>query len=118
ALPPLGSTSTQPQGMAAAPPGTVTMAGRTVRRLSPSELDECRRNGLCFNCDKYVRGHNRVCARLFVLEIASDTDAAVDNPEPAPQISLQAISGVRTRDTMQVEVQLGCITVTALPDSV
>jgi len=104
--------------MAAAPPGTVTVAGRTVRRLSPSELDECRRNGLCFNCDKYVRGHNRVCARLFVLEIASDTDAAVDNPEPAPQISLQAISGVRTRDTMQVEVQLGCITVTALPDSV
>jgi len=59
--------------MAAAPPGTVTMAGRTVRRLSPSELDECRRNGLCFNCDKYVRGHNRVCARLFILEIASDT---------------------------------------------
>jgi hypothetical protein len=35
---------------------TVTMAGRTVRRLSPPEIEERRR----FNCDeKYVRGHNK-----------------------------------------------------------
>jgi len=118
---PSESTSAQPQGTSAAPAGTVTVAGRTVRRLSPSELDERHRNRQCFNCDeKYVRGHNRVCARLFVLEIdsnADNADAAGDDSEPAPQISLQAISGVRTRDTMQVHVQLGHITVTALLDS-
>jgi len=108
--------------LAAAPPSTATVAGRTVRRLSPSELEEHRHSGQCFNCDeKYVRGHDWVCARLFVSEIAGNAtaaaDAVVDGSDSAPQISLQAISGVRTRDTMQVVVQLGRIMVTALLDS-
>jgi hypothetical protein len=99
----------------------VTVAGRTVRRLSPEQIDERRRNGQCFNCDeKYVRGHNRTCAKLFHLEI-HDTDE--DDPETElqeePRISLLAIAGVRTRDTMQVEVRFGTVTVTvhALLDS-
>ena len=58
------------------------MVGRTVRRLSPAEIEERRRNGQCFNCDeKYVRGHNRVCARLFTMEVADhkDDDPAIDD---------------------------------------
>ena len=97
------------------------MAGRTVHRLSPSELEEHRHSGQCFNCDeKYVRGHNRACARLFTMEVADheDDDPATDyNIESQPQISLHAIAGVRTRDTMQVVVQLGRVTVTTLIDS-
>jgi hypothetical protein len=91
-------------------PGTVTVAGRTVRRLLPAELEERRRNGQCFNCDeKYVHGHNRVCARLFVMEVESKDDD--DGPEETDvekpsQISLHAIAGIRTRDTMQLNVQL------------
>lgn len=92
-----------------------------MRRLSPAELEERRRNGQCFNCDeKYVRGHNRVCARLFVMEVESrDDDDGLEETdvEKPPQISLHAIAGVRTRDTMQLNVQLGRITVTALLDS-
>lgn len=118
---PQGSTSTLPAGSPSPSPGTVTVVGRTVRRLSPSELDERRRNGQCFNCDeKYVRGQNRVCARLFVLEIASNAedDSPVEDDDLAhPRVSLLAISGVRTRDTMQVEVQLGSTTVYALLDT-
>lgn len=100
----------------------VTVAGRTVRRLSPSELEERRRNGQCFNCDeKYVRGHNKTCARLFVLEIGdhadADDDDAFQETETSPNISVVAISGVRTRDTMQIHVQLGRIMVHALLDS-
>lgn len=46
-------------------PCTVTVAGRTVRCLSPAKIEEHRKNGQCFNCDKhYVHGHNRVCRRL------------------------------------------------------
>ena len=77
-------------------PGTVTVAGHTVRRLLPAELEERRRNGQCFNCDeKYVHGHNRVCARLFVMEVESRDDN--DGPEETdvekpPQISLHAIA--------------------------
>ncbi|XP_039834338.1 uncharacterized protein LOC120695086 [Panicum virgatum] len=101
--------------------GTVTVAGRTVRRLSPAELEERRRNGQCFNCDeKYVCGHNRVCARLFVMEVESrDDDDGLEETdvEKSLQISLLAIAGVRTRDTMQLNIQLGRITVIALLDS-
>jgi len=102
-------------------PGTITVAGRTVRRLLPAELEERRRNGQCFNCDeKYVHGHNRVCARLFVMEVESRDDddgpEEIDVEKPS-QISLHAIAGVRTCDTMQLNVQLGRVTVTALLDS-
>lgn len=82
--------------------GTVTVAGRMVRHLTPAEIEQRRRNGQCYNCDeKYVRGHNRVCARLFLLEIDNDEDDDQHvAPEDAPKISLHAIAGVRTRDTM------------------
>lgn len=72
-----------------------------------------------FNCDeKYVRGHNRVCARLFVLEIADDDDMPPeDHASDEPKISMHAIAGIRTRDTMQVSVHIGGLTLTALLDS-
>lgn len=35
-------------GAPVASPGTVTVAGRSVRRLSPAEIDERRHNGQCF----------------------------------------------------------------------
>jgi hypothetical protein len=100
-------------------PGTVMVAGRTVRRLTPAEVDERRRNGQCFNCDeKYVRSHNRVCAKLFSLEIHdNDDDLELEDPAEQPRISLIAIAGVRSRDTMQVLVRFGAVTVTALLDS-
>jgi len=35
-------------------------------RLSPDEMVERRRQGLCFNCNEnYSRGHNRFCHRIF-----------------------------------------------------
>jgi hypothetical protein len=69
--------------------------------LTPTEVDERRRNGQCFNCDeKYVRGHNRVCAKLFYLEMHEEHDnATMDEPVDQPPISLLAIPGIRTRDT-------------------
>jgi len=47
--------------------GQRTTSGRTFRRLTPVEMQERRRQGLCYNCDEpYVPGH--VCERLFYLE--------------------------------------------------
>lgn len=49
------------------------VAGRTVRRLSPSEVEERRRLDLCFNCnERYVRGHNHSCKKLFFLDAIED----------------------------------------------
>jgi len=38
-------------------------------------MEERRRLGLCFNCnEKFGRGHNRVCQRIFLLDLAPDDD--------------------------------------------
>jgi hypothetical protein len=71
---------------------------------------ERRRLGLCYNCDdQYTRGHK--CPKLFYLEVADSDDDTPDGQEQhtvdEPLISLHAIAGVRTDDTMQVRVKLG-----------
>lgn len=88
---------------------------------------------LCYNCDEpYVRGHK--CPHLFYLEVsdyiveepeddAPADAAALDTAEPAafdpnaPMISLSAIMGIRTEDTMQLRIQMGAHEFTALLDS-
>ena len=43
---------------------------RPFRRLSPQEMAERRRQGLCYNYDEpYVQGHK--CQRLFYLEVSN-----------------------------------------------
>jgi hypothetical protein len=62
--PPPPAAATGPQ-----PPA----ASRPFRRLSPAEMADRRRQGLCYNCDEpYVRGHK--CQRLFYLEVTDHID--------------------------------------------
>ena len=98
-------------------------AAHPFRRLTPAEMAERRRQGLCFNCDEpYVRGH--VCQRLFYVEcddfiddIAADdaAAAAVHLEEPAaPElaganafvVSLHAVAGIRPANSMLVPVTI------------
>jgi hypothetical protein len=81
---------------------------------------ERRRLGLCFNCDEqYTRGHK--CPKLFYLEVAdSDEDTTGSQGQQAPEeplISLHAIAGVRSDDTMQVRVLVQEKEFTALIDT-
>jgi hypothetical protein len=82
--------------------------GQPIKRLSTEEQAERRRLGLCYNCnEKYFRGHNRVCRRIFFVDGVTITDeeaaAAESNHEAgAPVFSLQAVAGVPICDTMQV----------------
>jgi len=63
-LPPLARAQGGGQAPAA---GNAPPAAHTFRRLTPAEMQERRRQGLCYNCDEpYVPGH--VCERLFYLE--------------------------------------------------
>lgn len=76
-------------------------------------MEERRRLGLCYNCDeKFSRTHH--CKQLFCL--LWDNEAQTEDevlPEPdmepdmEPAISLHALTGVRTKDTMQLLAQLG-----------
>jgi hypothetical protein len=80
-----------------------------------------RRQGLCFNCnEKYSRGHNHFCRRIFFLdgieiEVAKAETGAAETD--APYFSLQAVAGVAPGDTMQIAVTLGLVSLVALLDS-
>jgi len=67
-LPAPGPRPALPAGAKPAQP-PATVEGRPVKRLNQVEQDERRHLGLCFNCDeKYSRGHNKVCKRLFFVD--------------------------------------------------
>jgi hypothetical protein len=91
------------------------------RRLSAAEQAERRHLGLCFNCDeKYSRGHNRFCKRIFFadgVDIDDTDDAADAGDREAPCFSLQVVAGVPMADTMQLAVVLGAASLIALLDS-
>jgi hypothetical protein len=86
-------------------------------------MAERHRLGLCFNCnEKYSRGHNRFCRRLFFVEgveidDVADGAAATEDAAEAPCFSLQAVAGVPMAGTMQIAVSLGATTLVALLDS-
>lgn len=104
-----------PAAKAAAP--TVAAEGRPVRRLNQAEMEERRRLGLCYNCDeKYGRGHNKVCKRLFLLDSKVE-DEDDDTAAESPVFSLHAVAGVARGNTMQVQVALGETTLVALLDT-
>ena len=98
------------------------MEGRPVKRLTQAEQEERRRLGLCYNCDeKFGRGHNRVCKRLFLLEGAVEEDSTLAEEdatgEAAPHVCLHAIAGLRRTDTMQIRLRVGQASLVALLDS-
>jgi hypothetical protein len=86
-------------------------------------MEERRRQGLCFNCDeKYFRGHNRTCRRIFFVDgiELGEADELVGDAEPAgdaPIFSLHAVAGVPGFDTLQVRVFLGGAVLIALLDT-
>jgi hypothetical protein len=84
--------------------------------LSTEEQAERRRLGLCYNCNEpYSRGHNRVCRRIFYVdgvELAEEEEQG-----EAPVFSLHAVVGVVVNSTIQLRVQVGATTFTALVDT-
>ncbi|GAV90470.1 hypothetical protein CFOL_v3_33879 [Cephalotus follicularis] len=83
-----------------------------IKRLSPAELAERRAKGLCFNCNqKFGSGHR--CKKLFLIErswsIEEDKGNQEENVEVSkefPKISINAIYGARTPQTMPILVSL------------
>jgi hypothetical protein len=108
-------------GAKAATPTTVTIEGRPIKRLTQAEQEERHCLELYYNCDdKFTRGHNRVCKRLFVLKgfeeeddgVATETAEDVGN-EYMPVFSLQALAGVAFTDMMKLEVRQGSTSLVA-----
>ncbi|CAL9019337.1 unnamed protein product, partial [Prunus brigantina] len=97
-----------------------------IKRLSVAELKERRDKRLCYNCDeKFSPGHR--CKKLFLIEGCwsnEENDAKDSNThemelgeEVFPEISLRAIYGGRTPQTMRVHGKVGKHQMTFLVDS-
>jgi hypothetical protein len=86
-------------------------------------MAERHRLGLCFNCnEKYTRGHNRFCRRIFFLDGVEIEDTAeatgdAENIGEAHCFSLQAVAGDPLAGTMQIAMVLGVASLVALLDS-
>ena len=141
--PPRAALPAPPPLLALPAPPAAAQPGRAdgqQRRLTPEEMAERRRLNLCFNCnERYTRGHNRFCKRIFFLDGVEidgapddnaaaadglgDTEAFAIQVEPgtataaSPCFSLSAIAGVRFTDTLQVGVTIGGSIFSALLDS-
>ncbi|XP_068662998.1 uncharacterized protein [Aristolochia californica] len=91
------------------------------KKLNRQEMDQRRAKGLCFNCDEqYVQGH--LCKRLFSICLWEDgedilpEEEIVETDQEGPEISLHAMTGLRSYSTMQVKAQLHHLQLLALVD--
>ncbi|KAK1608875.1 hypothetical protein QYE76_032548 [Lolium multiflorum] len=86
------------------------------KKLTPAEMDDRRAKVLCFNCDeKFVRGDR--CKRLFYIQSADDDEEPLADGQEEAKISLLAVTGIPTSDTMQVAICIGDRDLVALLDS-
>lgn len=108
-----------------------------IKHLSETEMRVRRDKGLCYNCDeKWSRGHRCVQQKLYLLDVDSppeleeyvDAQETVDDevephqpeppsPEAPPEISVHALAGVTTPQTMRVQGFFKKIPLTILIDS-
>ncbi|XP_077225809.1 uncharacterized protein LOC143859017 [Tasmannia lanceolata] len=95
-----------------------------VRTISHAEMKDRRERGLCYNCDeKFIPGHRCKTQTLFLLEATEDNPNYVDmelsdgDDETPLTISLHAISGTQTPNTMRITANLGHKTIGVLIDS-
>jgi hypothetical protein len=103
--------------------GPAANPSRPFKGLTPTEMAERRKLGLCYNCDEpYVRGHK--CPRLFYLEVSDyeevDLLLPADEREPEnkpPMTSLHAITDIPHEETMKLHVAIGNHNLTTLVDS-
>jgi hypothetical protein len=108
----------------AATGGTTAMTTTPVsepcfKRLTAAEMAAKRAQGEFYNCtEKFTKEHLEVChvKAIFLLEM--EMPAATDLlDDTTPQISLNAITGISTAETMKLFIRLDVDTVTTLVDS-
>lgn len=103
------------------------------RPLSPREIEEKRAKNLCFFCDEKYHLEHKCTAQVYRLEIMEETDGEESNEEEqleqvgegvqedleeeVPQISLWALAGINTYQTMRLLGRVRKHTLQILVDS-
>ncbi|KAL4384325.1 hypothetical protein GQ457_15G019630 [Hibiscus cannabinus] len=132
-----GSITTTPGNLSPNNSRAVTPRGQrgNGKTISPAEIEERRRKGLCFWCAaKYTPGHKCVRTQLFQIMVEGTEDEGeveefVDCEEvielnshenlkgETPVLSLQAMWGADCWETMKIQVKVGGVCCIALLDS-
>lgn len=99
-------------------PQAVASARPRFRRLSAKELAAKRIKNECFYCpEKFTPGHKCSNSKaVFLLQLDEDQD--IDSAVEDLGISLHALTGIGSTNTMQLEVVIWGIKLVALVDSV
>lgn len=67
-------------------PSETRMKPSNIKKMTPEEVDHCRRNGLCFHCkEKYVRGHTCEKKQLLLIDVQDticDENEELETEEP------------------------------------
>nr|GMC74159.1 uncharacterized protein LOC109155092 [Ipomoea batatas] len=90
-----------------------------IKKLSPTEMLDRQKLGLCYNCDeKWIKGH-RCKRQLYMLGIVEEDDHPPDDAfdEFEPEISLHAITGVNHSHMMKIRLLVAGTQITALVDT-
>ena len=109
---------------------TTTPTSLPIKKLSPTQLQERRVTGLCYNCDeKIFLGHKCITKRfLFLLNEeptleahpdtfpAFDTVSNTEDPNPV-HLSLQALSGTPSAYTFKLQGFIHHTLITILIDT-
>jgi hypothetical protein len=82
-------------------------------RLTPQQFEERKEKGLCFNCDnKYNKGHKCGVKKLFYIDCEEEEEQepsqddnveAISSEELTPTISCNALAGINTPQTLNIE---------------
>jgi len=100
-----------------------------IRRNTPTQREERRAQGLCYNCDeKFVPGHKYSIRRFLLLmhgegceteteEATIETELPATNEETYFQLSLQAFTGQFSPQTLKFKALLDGLMVTVFVDT-
>ncbi|KAK8579978.1 hypothetical protein V6N12_070271 [Hibiscus sabdariffa] len=100
---------------------SISKLAPSMKRLTWSEMQQRRAQGLCFNCDdKFTTGHKCRGPQFLLLEgneNCYEEEAMGDILEHRPEISLHTLSGWSSYKTMRVLAKIGTHTIVVLIDS-
>lgn len=107
-----------PTATSAPPHRPVPSPGTRFTCLSSAKMVERRVKGLCFNyLEKFTPEHSKTCTMKGIYLLELDIEITLDDPPEDLEISLYALTGIKTGPTMQLPVFFGNITKQALVDS-
>jgi len=89
--------------------------------MSSEEMARRRVEGLCFNCsEKFTPGHLKHCTMkgIYLMELDDDlVQVDDDESDEEPKISMHALTGIHTSDTMHLVTKIADRSLRALVDS-